>query len=1356
MRLAGARRVRVRRGHWALIGVCVVFVLLAPARAHAQTPLLRFERLTIEQGLSSNDAFSLLQDRAGFVWIGTADGLNRYDGYSVGIYKADPLDPGSLSNGAIAALLEDRDGAVWVATRRGVNRFNPQTNTFSRFLTELRISSLFEDAAGTLWAGTWGGVLARFDRATEQWTQLGVCTAGSGCLLYQDRAGAYWLADKSGLHRFDPASATVTPVLVDPAFPELFAFDLFEDRDGRFWIASDYGLYLFDRDGGPSRRYAHDPLDPQSLSSDFVWLVHQDHHGDLWVGSWDGGLDRFDPDSGTFVHHRSDPNNLHSLGSDRPMALLEDRGGLLWVATDGGGVSIVDPAGAAFGHYTDDPTQPQSMRGRVVSALFVDRDGAIWAGTDGNGLNVLDRAAGTVVNYRNDPADERSLSSDTVYAVHQAADGTIWVATALGLNRFEAGGTFRRFRRNPGSDIARGGDVVQEIVDDERGRLWLGTEDGLVLFDPGAWRVVREYHSVPDDDTTISGNDISALHRDATGRLWVGSWNGGLSVYDAATDRFRRFRYDPDDPEALHDVFITEVVSDGPGQIWIATSGGAERLDPATGQVRHITARNGLPSSAVPCLLPDDEGGMWLATGAGLAQLDHRAAVRAVYTARDGLQSNQFTAACAHGRGGELLFGGINGFNVFAPSAIARRSTPPAIAITGVRTGSNAPRPLLSTPEQVSLPYRDNSFAFDFAALDYADPAANTYAYMLEGFDHDWIAAGTRRTASYTNLDGGEYVFRVKAANRLGVWNDVGTAVRIHVAVAPWRSWWAYTLYGLAALGAVVGLMQYGSGRQRRRIAAQERLAAQLETLVDERTEERDQLFTLSHDLLCIAGTDGYFKRLNPAWESTLGYGRDELYAEPLLSFVHPEDRAATELAVHGGGSGQPQLAFENRYRCKNGEYRWLAWSATLVPERQLFYGVARDITARKLAEREQQQLYDVADSLRDVLSAINGNVALPEVLDIIVKQATQLLTVDAAQIYRLESAANGELFRVEATCGFRGDYLGTTLTDIRSTVSYRAVETHAPQAVADTRELLDTILARPAIGAEQQQLVTETQRRFQALLALPLLIDGLAYGTLTLYNAARRSFSDAELALATAFASQSTLAIANARLREHIEHAAVAEERGRLARSLHDSVTQALYSLGLLAGAFRFEAGEQGQSGAAENYDKLGRIAQQALQEMRLLIYQLRTPLLEQEGLIAALQQRLDTVERGAGVRTRLLTGGELSLAPQVEEELYWISQEALNNVLKHAAAQNVTLRVEHADGALALSISDDGAGFDALTSPRGVGLSSMHERAARIGATITLQSAQGSGTTVIVRLPQPQQQGTSNERTDSRADRR
>lgn len=509
--------------------------------------------------------------------------------------------------------------------------------------------------------------------------------------------------------------------------------------------------------------------------------------------------------------------------------------------------------------------------------------------------------------------------------------------------------------------------------------------------------------------------------------------------------------------------------------------------------------------------------------------------------------------------------------------------------------------------------------------------------------------------------------------------------------------------------------------------------------------EERDQFFNLSQDMLCIAGFDGYFKRLNPAWERTLGFTVEEMLTEPYMNFVHPDDRAATRALVERIAETGILEPFENRYLCKDGSYRWLSWSYTVLPERRLIYSVARDITEKKRVEQEQQRLYQVAEGLREALVVVNSQRSLAEILQFIVGQATRLLGVDAGLIFHLQQRTDGrpDVLRVEASQGFAADYRGVIIEDPQVTICHQSMVQRQPIAVPDATDYVKHLLAHYPHEATQSGLLGEIGQNLRAMLSVPLIINGEAFGSIVLCNASTRTFSDEDINLASVFAAQSALAIETARLRQQVQHAAVREERSRLARELHDSVTQSLYSLTLLAEGWRLQAGEEGQEYVAQHFGRLCAIANQALREMRLLIYQLRVPVLEKEGLVGAIQRRLEVVERRSGIDGRLLVEGQIeALPPTVEEHLYRIVQEALNNTLKHARATAVTVHMRAMPASphgpsIAVDVVDNGQGFDPARVVEGVGMESMRERVAHINGSLEIHSTLGAGTRVCVRVP-------------------
>ncbi|HMB93879.1 MAG TPA: two-component regulator propeller domain-containing protein, partial [Rhodothermales bacterium] len=780
-----------------------------------------------------------LQDRQGFLWFGTGDGLNKYDGYRITTYKYDPADTNSLSHNWVWPLHEDREGILWIGTQSGLNRFDPKTAIFTHYrhdpddpnsLSQNQIRVIYEDRKGVLWIGVHGrqGGLHRFDRTTETFTRYQhdrddptSLSNNDVVCIYEDRAGQLWIGTGiggGGLDRFDPETESFTHYSHDPGNPKSLSNDVIpaihEDRDGFLWLATFGGLNRFDPTTETFTHYQHNPDDPTSLSSDLVRTIYADHTGTLWLGTGGGGLNRFDPDTEIFTHYRHDPNDPTSLSNDFIFTLYGDHSGVLWIGTRGGGLSFVDLEAKPFMHYRHDPTRSPSLSSDFIHAIYEDRSSVLWIGTRENGLDRLDRRAHTLTQYQHDPDDPHSLSHNTVNALYEDHTGVLWISTwGGGLNRFEPRTeTFAHYRYDPDTPASLSSDYVETVYEDRSGVLWVGTGGGgLNQFDRETG-IFTYYLPNPDAPQSLSDNSVRAIYEDRAGRLWIGTWNG-LNRFDRETKTFTRYPYNPDDPGSLSVNGITAIYErrHEPGILWIGTaSGGLNRFDTHTGRFIRLTEQNSeLPSNTVWGVLGDDQGRLWLSTHRGLARYDPDTNTFRRYGEEDGLQSKEFNVGAYHkGRSGEFFFGGVNGLNAFFPDRIRDNPHPPQVILTdfklfnrSVKVGPKAPlRAPLSETESITLSHKQRDLTFDFVALHYSHPEKNQYAYMLGPYDEDWHYVGTQRTATYTNLSPGTYVFRVKAANSDGVWNEGGASVHITIQQPWWQTWWASLLWtaGLA------------------------------------------------------------------------------------------------------------------------------------------------------------------------------------------------------------------------------------------------------------------------------------------------------------------------------------------------------------------------------------------------------------------------------------------------------------------------------------------------------------------------------------------------------------------------------
>ncbi|TAM46003.1 MAG: histidine kinase [Acidobacteria bacterium] len=819
---------------------CVTLLCLAAAAAAGDTRV-DFDRLSIDDGLSQSIVEQIVQDRQGFMWFVTEDGLNRFDGYTFTVYRNVAGDPTSLSHNELKSICEDGSGMLWVgAFGGGLNRFDPATEKVTRFrhdgsdpgsLADDTVRCITEDRSGRLWIGTQGGGLDLLDRATGTFRHHRASPDTPGALshddvraVYQDRAGVVWVGTNGGgLNRLDAATGTFSCYRHRPGDRSSLASDavfaIFEDKGGTLWVGTyGGGLAAMDRGTGTFTPYRADPSVPGSLSSDLVKAVCEDPGGTLWIGTDGGGLNRFDRATGTFTAFRHDRVNPASLSADRIYSLYLDRSRTLWVGTYGGGLSKFDIGRKRFRRYANDPNDPNSLSHDIVWCFREDAGGALWVGTDSGGLNLFDRRAGRWRSYRHRADDPSSLSHDTVRdLLVEERDGAVWAATnGGGLDRLDrTTGRFTHHRHDPSDPGTLAHDELRSVYQDRSGAIWVGTfGGGLDRLDPRTGRFTHHRHD-PGDPSSISNDFVRMMLEDRSGALWVGTQGGGVNRLDPERRAFTSFRNEPGDPSSLSNDHVFTILEARDGTLWFGTfGGGLNRLDQSSGRFRRYTARDGLASDSVYAMLEDDSGRLWVSTTRGLSRFDPRSGEFRNYDVRDGLQSNEFNGASAYrSADGEMFFGGINGFNAFFPDEIGFNPTVPEVVITDLRL-FNRPvragerwqgRVILRQPinrtDAIELSYRENLFSLEFAALHYAAPGKNRYAYAMEGFSDAWIPVDAdRRFATFTGLAPGVYVFRVRGANSDGVWNERPASLRITITPPFWGTWWFRLTAGVFAL----------------------------------------------------------------------------------------------------------------------------------------------------------------------------------------------------------------------------------------------------------------------------------------------------------------------------------------------------------------------------------------------------------------------------------------------------------------------------------------------------------------------------------------------------------------------------
>ena len=829
----------------------------APLSAQLNFP---FDKITVDTGLSQNLVECISQDSKGFIWIGTMGGLNRYDGFSLKTYSASDANAAAISNSRIRTIFTDRKGILWVGTLGGgLNKFDRKTEQFRHYrhapkdptsLGNDYVQAIVEDASGMLWVGTEVG-LDLFNPETGIFKHFTASRGVNG--IVADETGNLWIASDDGLMMYlDRESQAITRFSsaigrLNPTSGSL-AQALFIDSDGVLWVnESKFGLTQISRENrrklltlsSKERALLLERLrvEKKIPGVGHAFAVNEDGEGALWIGS-SSGLHIREKKTGRINRIGGISGDALSL-SGGILSIFRDRSGSMWLGTNGFGCQKLNRARQKFGLIKSNPFDSSSLRSESIRSIYEDKDGAVWIGGYG-GLDKLDRPSGKITHIKLQPLlQPLELNEDFFWTLYEDPTGKgdiFWFGT-------EGGGLGTFDRRTNGwvvyhSDTIKKGGLsfgqVRAVYRDRTGILWVCTQqEGLIRFDDRAEKFKRYLHD-GNDPQSISSDQTNAICQTSQhpGYLWVAT-NFGLSALDLATERFTSFLNDPKNPKSISNNGINCLYQDRAGRFWLGTEGGlnrvvfpsdARRLFSNSDSITfiHYTEAQGLPNNFIYGILEDDEGNLWLSTNKGISRFNPETETFRNYDLSDGLQSNEFNRnAYYQSRQGELFFGGIQGLNHFFPRQLKDNSYIPPVVITDFRIfnesvspnmvplrggaaksiGARSVWPLqmdITETKEIVLSYTDKVFSFAFVALDYTAPEKNRFEYMMEGFDDDWVYAGTRREVTYTNLDPGEYTFRVKGSNNDGVWNEEGTSLRITIVPPYWQTWWFRTASVLA------------------------------------------------------------------------------------------------------------------------------------------------------------------------------------------------------------------------------------------------------------------------------------------------------------------------------------------------------------------------------------------------------------------------------------------------------------------------------------------------------------------------------------------------------------------------------
>ncbi len=852
---------------------------------------LRFEKPKVDGEVFNEFVRFAMEDSQGFLWFCTRKGLARYDGYTIKRFVNDDSNTRSISSNLPRSIIEDNNGILWIGTGDGVlNRFDPKSEVFTRYqpesLKQARIEHLFEDSLGFIWLSTNQG-LFQLNSKTEVFTHYLPDEENSSSISHKKIwkviedvvvKGNLWIATHDGLNYFDRNKQSFSYYTHDPkdvmSINSTTINDIVFASDDTLWIGTNTGISQFNPASNNFTRYFPDEKNIFQRDTDnIITSIYEDRYNQFWIGTLDGGLKLFDRQNKIFVSYNYQPYNPDSLRNDviQYQGIFEDQRGLLWVLSFDG-VNRLNLAAGRFNNYRNDKNNPDSLSGNMIWQIYEDPQEQLWIGTDQNGLNRLDEKEQRFVHYRYDANDNTSISSDRVFSVLVDSEQTLWVGTGKGLNRKEKNSNkFYRYPYDEKSIVGLNSYYIQSLAEDHQGHIWIGAPRGLTKYNKKNKQFTAYVHD-PKIPSSLAGRYTTVIFEDRANRLWIGG-EGWLDLYDPEKEEFIHFNNGDLPKTSLGHHYITDINQTKDGFLWIAaTGGGLSLLNIERREFTHFQEKDGLVSNEILGIVKDHNNRLWLSTAGGLSHFDPETETFRNFDSDDGIQDGEYNSfASVRRANGEIVLGGGLGIDRFFPADLPWNSSVQSIAPAVVLTDFlifNRSVPLLSKRQfkaadgehlielnkhnfflknsiayspQITLSHHESMFSFEFAALDYLNPNKNQYAYQLQGYDKDWTTtSANKRFATYMNIPAGKYLFKVKASNNDGVWNEQGQTLNVTILPPWWKTDWAYIGYFLLVLLSYYLVDKF-------RTKALIKRAEQLSIEVKERTTEIERLLEIKN-----------------------------------------------------------------------------------------------------------------------------------------------------------------------------------------------------------------------------------------------------------------------------------------------------------------------------------------------------------------------------------------------------------------------------------------------------------------------------------------------------------------------------